>query len=119
MGAWGYDVMDNDSALDWTEDGDRLITLHAIEKALKDYEADMSSDPSQDWAGGEVLRVAAKFAPQLPAADRSRLLPRFEAALIHLKNSAWVTAWNEPDTMRSAIQSQIDLIRPMLVASGG
>lgn len=111
MGAWGYEPLDSDQALDWlgneiTDHIESRIGL-AVDRFLEtanNYGVNYASD-----AYAHSVRAAAYVVEALnffhPRAD---LHARLEKALVAIRDSAWPSEWDDPEAIREKLNEQIE-----------
>ena len=124
MGAWGYDAMDSDQALDWLANN---VTTHVGQKVIElldEFGKNLAIDRigaveafAYDLrAAGDVvlkLNFFTQFierAPDAKDADdiASTLHSRLASALTYVRDDVtWMSAWDNPDAVRASLDKQI------------
>lgn len=112
MGAWGYDALDSDQALDWL--GDITHPIAEEIRAMLD-----KFFRTVDEEGGEV-EMAADNAHELRAAAHVVLALNFfnerifgdlhgdlAKALTLIRDSDWPEGWRDPNAVRESLSTQI------------
>lgn len=90
MGAWGYNPLENDAALDWFYD---------IENALH---ATIDRDEPEQLIAGAFVCMHLKEADNLVSLQE--LSEEFIKSLNSIDDE-WFKAWDEPELMRSKVAS--------------
>ena len=117
MGAWGYEALDSDSALDWLGNN---VTDHAgvaIDKLLTKFEHKVASADADDACElyAEELRAAAFVLEKLNFFSNEllygNLFERMHKALAEVWHSSWIDNWNEPEAVRALVQQQAERMK--------
>jgi hypothetical protein len=117
MGAWGYEALDSDQALDWL--GNEIID-HAgvkIDKLLDKFEGTKvakGADYAVDSYAYE-LRAAAFVMEKLNFFSNEHLygdlFGRMHKALAEVWHSSWIDGWNDPETVRESVKAQAEAMK--------
>lgn len=109
MGAWGYEPMENDIALDWVAESVETPLLAAIERALRDYSSATEPDDVQksDAEAAVALLLDLTTKPsqlrfsKLDFIFNSKEKGLFELAIAvvtRLRDDvSWISEWNDSD----------------------
>jgi len=118
MGAWGFEALDSDQALDWLSNeitgpaGEKIRALiDAFNKSVEDEGGE--TDIAIDRYGYE-LRAAAYVVVALNFFNtRSGDLHRELADVLGkiIDNSEWVEDWSHPDKLMASMQDQIRALK--------
>lgn len=110
MGAWGYEALDSDAALDWLGD----ITYHAgtqIESLLTKFEQKQERNGAgyaAEYYANEI-RAAAFVVEKLNFFTVfDDLHGRLAKALRAIVNSPWPNEWDNPQAVKDSILVQIE-----------
>lgn len=115
MGAWGYEAMDSDQALDWLANN---VTDHAgaaIRNLLDAFSEKIERNGGETESAvidhGYALRAAADVVLKLNFFNE-RLFGDLHAALAEalgkiIDTKDWIESWTEPDKVVASINDQI------------
>lgn len=106
MGAWGFEPLDSDAALDWI--GEACFELsEEIDKLLKRAgPADFTSHYAEELRAAAFVVEEINFFP-FELDLHARLA---EALRLILADTDYIGAWSEPEKVKAAIQAQIDAL---------
>ncbi len=104
MGAWGFDALDSDGALDWI---DSLRAGRVLAKEIK--KAFTSRRPDYDAIRAAAVMIERGYkAGLLNESDVADLIPLGIEALDELSDSAFVDSYDEPAAVKKSIRKQVE-----------
>lgn len=117
MGAWGYEPLDSDQALDWLGNH---VTDHVgvkIDELLTKFEGTRvarGADHAVEIYAYE-LRAAAFVLEKLNFFSNERLygdlFERMHKALAEVWHSSWIDGWTDPEAVRESVKKQAEVMK--------
>jgi hypothetical protein len=117
MGAWGYEPLDSDQALDWLAESVTDVAGQKIKRVLDQFNAVL-----ENWGADRAcetyayeLRAAAFVLEKLNFFSNERLygdlFGRMHKALAEVWHSNWIDNWDDPEAVRESVKKQAEVMK--------
>lgn len=116
MGAWGYEALDSDQALDWLGNNITDYVAGKIVKILDQKENGKYYEPMELRAAAETAIALAENRIFLSTPQEYEdIYEKLRDALSEMRDDkGWIESWTGPDEVRDSIDKQIERLSKII-----